>query len=330
MAHRIYGYDLIRTISILIVYLAHILSNQLSGEFALLLVRTFSPGLTMSLLGFISGSLLARTENNLGVFFLKRFSRIYTSLFLCLTCVSLYHYFLGKGVLSQHALLHFMGLTAFFEIFIVKSKAAIGEGLWFITAICLMYILLPLLIILFEHRRGTLHFILIVLGCTLLHLTMYGTQSLWNVFISFCLGVYLSVRDFLPRLIEVKPKYSLPLAITLLIICGLSKSKILPYPVQSFLFVFYPFAFVSLFFAISGKLPKWVITPVLFFASISYEFYILHYYFANKNFYEIFPASFGLFLHIIISFTITCFLSFVLSRSATKLRKIVIEYLVVC
>lgn len=327
MTSRKDGYDLIRSVAILIVFFGHILNKQISDDFGLLILRTLAPGLPMSLLGFISGALLSKTETDFGFFLIKRFSRIYTSLFLCLTCILIYHYFLGKDIISQHALLHYLGMSAFFEIFLVKNTATIGGGLWFITAICFMYILLPLLKHIFAHRKGTVHFILFIIGCTVLQFIMYGTQSLWNIVVSFSLGVYMQVKGLLPKLTEKNNRLYWLFAIALIIISALSTVKILPYSVRKILFVFYPLAFVPIFFSVSRILPKSIMSFVLFFASISYEFYILHFYFINKNFYEIFPPTFGLLSHIIISFTITCFLSFVLSRLAIKLRKIELDYL---
>jgi peptidoglycan/LPS O-acetylase OafA/YrhL len=109
---RIEGYDFIRSITILTVFLAHVLDKQTTNKAVLLTIRSLSPGLTMSLLGFISAVLLSAKEYDFGTFLVKRFTRIYISLSFCLIVVLVAHALLGKKVITQHALLHFMGLPS--------------------------------------------------------------------------------------------------------------------------------------------------------------------------------------------------------------------------
>lgn len=80
MNKRIEGYDFIRSVAILVVFLGHILNKQATNETVLLTFRSLSPGLTMSLLGFISAALLSVKEHEFGTFMIKRFTRIYISL----------------------------------------------------------------------------------------------------------------------------------------------------------------------------------------------------------------------------------------------------------
>lgn len=326
MQYRIQGYDLIRSLAILIIWIGHIAFWE-THPVGSLILRTLSPGLTMSLLGFISAVLLTRSEAQSGRFLIKRFTRIYTSLFLCLTAVLIYHSLQGKDILCQHILLHYAGLSWFFGLFTARNQATIGAGLWYITIICFLYVLLPLLREIFAHRRGTLHFVLVVAACTALEFATYGTESFFNLFISFSLGVFLSTKDLLSGLLNLRVPIAGLLAFGLLGICVLATAGIVPFQIRTLLFVFYPIAFVPLCFAASRALPEWAKVSISFFAAASYEFYILHFYFINQGFYDIFPESFGLVLQIILSFTITFACALLLSRLANRLRTIELNYL---
>jgi hypothetical protein len=67
MGNRIEGYDLIRSFAILTVFLGHILAKQTTG-WVHLAFCSLSPGLTMSLLGFISAALLSTKKQDCGSF----------------------------------------------------------------------------------------------------------------------------------------------------------------------------------------------------------------------------------------------------------------------
>lgn len=328
MNRRIEGYDFIRSFAILIVFLGHILGKQATNEGIKLVFNSLSPGLTMSLLGFISAVLLSSRNLDVGSFLIKRFTRIYISLFYCLILILCAHLLLGKEVVNQHMLLHFMGLSAFFDLFLVKNKATIGYGLWFITAINLMYLFLPLLQKIFRHDRGLSHLAIFVILCTMLNFTMYGTSSIWNVVISFSVGVYFGVNGLTDRLIDVKNKFFYIVGcIILLFIVALSTSRVLPYETRQMLFFFYPLAFVPMLFAISAKIPKIFMNGVTFFAGLSYEFYILHFYFINESFKDFFSASIPLYGQIAIAFFVTLALACMVSMGASQTRKILDSYL---
>jgi peptidoglycan/LPS O-acetylase OafA/YrhL len=325
---RIEGYDFIRTFAILVVFLSHTL-KQSTNKVTLLTITSLSPGLTMSLLGFISAALLSARDYDFGAFLIKRFTRIYISLILCLIVILSAHALLGKKVIAQHTLLHVMGLSAFFELLLVQSKVTIGAGLWFITAIILMYLVLPLLQKLFRHPRGLVHLFFFVALCTALNFLMYGTQSIWNVVISFGVGVYCGVNGHTKRLIDAGTSIVFPLlgCIGLLIVVALSTAYVLPYSIRGFLFAFYPLTFVPFLFAVSQKLPTPIVAASSFFAGLSYEFYILHFYFINEGFKDFFPASTPLYGQIIIAFVVTFALACIISKCASWLRKVVDKYL---
>ena len=329
MNKRIEGYDFIRSFAILVVFLAHILSNQSDNDALLLGVQSLSPGLTMSLLGFISAVLLSSREYDFGSFLIKRFTRIYISLIYCLIVILVVHALFGKIRINQHVLLHLMGLSAFFDLFSVQSKATIGSGLWFITAIVLMYLIFPLLQKLFRHPRGLVHLFFFIALCTMLNFVMHGTQSILNVVISFSVGVYIGVNGHATRLINSERSMVFPLlgCISLLVIVALSSAHVLPYVIRIFLFAFYPLAFVPFLFAVCRKLPTRIVAASSFFASLSYEFYILHFYFINDKFRYFFPASTSLYVQIIFGFIITFVLAYIISKCASWSRKLADKYL---
>lgn len=328
MAERLEGYDFVRSFAIFIVFLGHILNKQSTNEAILLAVRSLSPGLTMSLLGFISATLLSTREYDFGSFLIKRFTRIYISLTLCLTIILIIHAIQGKNIISQHMLLHVMGLSAFFDLLSVQNKATIGSGLWFITAINLMYLLFPLLSRLFRHSRGLIHLFVIIVLCTALNFVMYGTSSIFNVVISFAVGVYLGVNGYSQRLIYAERNFLFTLSgcTGLLIVAALSTANIIPYEIRNLLFAFYPLAFVPFLFTISKNLPTPIQGAIGFFAGLSYEFYILHFYFINEGFRDFFTASTPLYSQIIISFVATFALAYIVSRIASFLRKSANKY----
>ena len=326
MNDRIAGYDLIRSIAILIVFLGHILEKQAASGTVLLAVRSLSPGLTMSLLGFVSAALLSLKEVSPGAFLVRRFTRIYIPLGMCLLAVLCAHAVLGKKILTLHVLLHVMGLSAFFNLFLVENKATIGAGLWFITVIVILYLLLPLLQTLFRHPRGLAHLLALVLACTVLHF-LIGVESTWNVVISFSVGVYFGVNGKINQLVNVGTSRAFLGCFVLIGVTALATAGVLPYEVRSLLYALYPLAFIPLLFTIVKWLPNPIVTASSFFAALSYEFYILHFYFINQGFQDFFPIQVGLITQIVISFATTFMLAYAISRAAARVRTVADRYL---
>jgi peptidoglycan/LPS O-acetylase OafA/YrhL len=311
MNARLIGYDLIRSFAIFIIYFGHI-DKQITHESVLCFSYNGSP-ISLSLLSFISAVLILKKKEPIEILMVKRISKIFIPLFFCLSCVLILHYFQNKNIFCQHTLLHFMGLTAFFDIFAVSNTASIGSGLWFITAICTMYIALPVLKLIFINHRGFIYLLLVILVSLFLNNNIDGSQRLWGVFIPFYLGVYLTVNDKIKSLTEINIIVSGLSVILVLIVSTVVIAQRQPYSVRLILYVFYPLAFVPLLFFISNILSEKALQVISFFSSISYEFYILHFYFINKNFYEIFPDHFGFCSHVILSFMMTLILSYFLS-----------------
>jgi surface polysaccharide O-acyltransferase-like enzyme len=235
---------------------------------------------------------------------------------------------MGKKVISQHMLIHLMGLSAFFDLFQVQNEATIGYGLWFVTAIIIMYLLLPLLRTLFRHPRGMVHLVSVVILCTVLNGIMYGTSSTWNVVVSFSVGVYLGANGRLNQLIDCDTIRSLSGSLALLGIAALATAGVLPYAMRNLLFAFYPLVFVPLIFSVAKQLPTQILAASGFFATLSYEFYILHFYFIGDNLREFLPIQSGLAAQILMSFFVTFVLAYAISRIAESLRVAVDGYLV--
>jgi len=331
MHNRIESFDLIRSFAILTVFFDHAIMKdpRIDNTVAHLAITTLSPGLTMSLLGFISAALLSPTMLNYGPFLIKRFTRIYIPLALCLSVVlSLYAYIGKQHLLCQHTLLHYLGLTAFIEILAVDNKSPIGAGLWFITIIMTLYLLLPLLAMLFRHRNGLMHLILIIIVSTVINNYAYGTQSAFNVIISFSVGSYVSIHGLLDVMYQRRILLTYLFCASLLTIVALSTSEVIPYAIRGLMFSLYPLAFVPLFSHLSEKIPRYVIKASGFFAGLSYEFYILHFYFINNRFRDFFHKPMSVFGQITISFSLTLVLAYIISYIAKRLRESANTYLI--
>jgi len=321
------GYDLIRSFSILFIFLGHIFIKQCQNDAVKIIICSISPGMTISLLGFISAALLSQKEISSGAFLIKRFIRIFLPLFLCLTIVGSLHILMGKAVISQHLIIHFMGLSAFLDLLHVKNLTTIGIGLWFVTAILTMYILLPVLQILFRHRNGLIHLIILILICTSAGFVLFSTESCWNVAISFMVGTYLGATGRLDQLTSRESVLTLIIPLCIIAFAVLSTTHIISYEIRGFLFAFYPLAFVPAFFALARRMPKSILKTSTFFSELSYEFYILHFYFINENLRDLTFGPLNIASHIAISFFVTGLLAYGFSMIASRARKMIERYL---
>jgi hypothetical protein len=327
MGQRKYGYDVIRALVILVVFLHHILNRQPFNSY--LLASIYACGtIGMSLLGFLSASLLSPKEEDYGSFLLKRFSRIYLPLFLCLGAVLILHTLIGKVIISQHTLLHVMGLTLFFKLLGVKANSTIGHGLWFVTIIIVMYLILPLLKFLFNHPNRLGHLVGIVLLFTGLDYVLWGSENAWNVAVGFTVGVYLSISgrqgDVFGR---IKPIQGVMASLALVALTALSLRGDFLFPVHKLFYVLYPIAFIPILMSLADRLPIIFQKGFIVFSTLSFEFYILHFYFVNEGYRDFFPVSISLIDQIIISFLTTLLLAYIFSRIASLLREKVLFYL---
>jgi peptidoglycan/LPS O-acetylase OafA/YrhL len=269
----------------------------------------------VSILGFISSVLLSEKDIGTGTFLVRRLTRIYIPLTLCLMTILIVHALVGKSVTGQHTILHLLGFTAFFKLFDVKSTSTIGHGLWFVTTIIIMYFLLPVLHYLFRRPAGLRNFLGVVVACTALNYSLAGTENIFTVVTTFSLGAYLGVNRRIEGLLSMSPVRFIFFGIVLFtLLSAMIWFFDAWHPLPQLVASLSPLAFVPLSFAVAAKLPPFLIAGTTLFAGLSYEFYILHFYFINEGFHELFKVNIGLLGHTIIAFTVVFLLSFVLSR----------------
>jgi peptidoglycan/LPS O-acetylase OafA/YrhL len=290
--------------------MAHIADKQVSNPIILTITRAISPGLTMSVLGFISAYLLV-TKRLDGAFYLRRFTRIYSSLIFCLSVIALLHLGMGYKVATQHSLIHALGLSAFLPLLQVANKSSLGSGLWFITVIVLMYLILPLIRMAYEHQHGKIHLIAVVVGCLIIDNVMYGVGSVFNVVIAFNIGCYVGLHSDIETFTKHPWPYYLAGTIGL---CGLVGWGIVD---RGLLFPFYPLFAVPLLYKVR--------VPATYFSSISFEVYILHFYFINRYFSDMF-GSMPIYLQIAIALMIVLPLAHVLSKLSAFISRSACAY----
>ena len=325
-AKHIYAFDLVRSSAIFFVFIHHILSKEQVGP----IVKSITPGICiigMSLLGFISAILLSNRITDYGSFLLRRISRIFIPLFLCLTVILILYSQVMEIRFTQQTLLHYLGLSGFFKIFDAANSAKIGYGLWFITAIIILYFTLPMLKYLFSHKNSTVHLLLFATFLSLLDLLMHGQEAAFNLSIGFAIGVYLQKPDRFQSLLSIKPIIYLPTAMLLLALNVLSIYEFFPFYVHKLLYLFYPFAFVPLFFKLSTCIPNIIMGFITIFAGLSYEFYILHFYFIDDKIYGRIISPQGAGEKILVGFIVTLALSFGISKAASFVRNYLESYL---
>jgi peptidoglycan/LPS O-acetylase OafA/YrhL len=221
-----------------------------------------------------------------------------------------------------------MGLSFFLGLFQVANESSLGGGLWFITIIVFMYLLLPLMTHLYKHKNAKMHLYLIILLCLFFERVMYGTASGWNVAIAFNIGVYISLNSNIDNFSQKPIIYYLLTTSIILIFCALATSKIIPYEIRNFLLPFYPFFAAPLLFKIGNRSVGQFQSIIVWFSSISFEVYILHSYFINNNFSDLFPSIKSVWLQILISMIIVLPLAFVLSKIAVRIGNLVNRYLI--
>jgi peptidoglycan/LPS O-acetylase OafA/YrhL len=325
---RLIGFDLIRAFAIFFVFLGHILEKQCHNEFVLLVSRSISPGLTMSALGFISGYLLSSKYDVFdGSFYIKRFSRIYSSLFVCLLSITILHIYLSYDLINHHSIIHYMGLSFFMQLLQVTNQSSLGSGLWFVTIIVGLYLLLPIITKIYRHKNSILHLALIIIICVFFDKVMHNTTSSWNVIMAFNIGCYIAIKSNMELLSKNSIFFYTLMTLFILLVCGLATSKILPWGTREFLLPLYPFFAVPLLYKLGGSISGYPRLIISWFSSISYEFYILHFYFINQKFSDLFPSIDSIYYMIFLSFIIITPLAFILSKIGAFLSRKVINYI---
>lgn len=329
MLNKDIGFDAIRTFAIFFVLFAHAIDRQTNNENILLFFRSMSPGLTMSMLGFISGYLLINKSKSYdGLFFIKRFSRIYISLFICLSAISIWHFYLGYNVINQHSIYHFMGLSFFLDLFSVENQSSIGAGLWFITIIIIMYLLIPVIKTLYSHKNRLIHLVLIILGLlAMCNIFVRGTSG-WNVIMAFNIGCFIGLNSNIESHCRKSVQLNFLSLILIVLVCGFATAKIIPYNIRMLLFPLYPFFAVPFFYNVGWVLKGWLLGVVSWFSGISYEVYILHFYFIENDFFKLLPGIKSVAIKVVISLVIVLILSWIFSKLSNQINKRVVSYFI--
>lgn len=282
---RISGYDLARALAILLVFLGHAVTGRFDSPWVIMPFRTVSPWITMSVLGFVSAALISPRESADDASLARRLLRIYVPLFLCLGPVLVMYALMGRNVVTQHTLLHLMGLTGLFDLLDVNNVSPIGATLWFITVIVALYLLLPVLRRLFLHRNGLWHLMIVIVIVSGLNSAMYGTQSIWVVVIAFCTGCYLALNRKLAGVLALRPAYALAGTVALVGLTYLYVAGYMPRIVLTLVSAAYSICLLPLIFRLAALLPSSMLGAVAYFATISYEVYLLHSNFISDGFW---------------------------------------------
>lgn len=313
------GYDLLRTLAIALVFVGHAVARHATDNWALLTMQSLSPGLTMSALGALSGLLLAHQDRDPGAFVIRRLTRLYLPLWLCMAFLLAWHGWLGERIAHAHAVIHLLGLSAALDLTGVKSVSVIGSGLWFVTVILLLSLLIPLFQVLFKSRAGLWILGLLVPACAFFD-QVVPAQSTWNVVISFAVGVYVVVNAQAWRLRAVPISWALLGFIVLIGLAACATAGLIPYQLRSLLYGFYPLAAVPLCLSLARVLPRSLLTASGVFAAFSYEFYLLHSSVMDLEWWPHLPQLIGMPAAIALAFVLTCALAYGLSRISEALR----------
>lgn len=327
MKNRIQSFDVARTFAILITYFAHIISFQAPESHLTTGLLMLSPSATMAILGFISAALVVPPEGVWSATELpKRLIRIYVPMLLC----SFVCFIIGQtyhiAYDSRQIAFHLLGTSLFMDWFNVPNNATIGYGLWFVTAIIIMYFTLPVQVVLFRHRNRFYHLIAYSFTCVLLRQFLPADSSFWTVAASFSLGVYLVVN----KKIEVIIKYSVTKIIPFTLLALGGSYLALRLPDSRWLFgliiPFYPLVLMPLMRFLADKLPYSVNLLIAWFSEISYEFFIMQFAFFNGGLWRLVGKQ-PLWEHIITSFILTLSVAWVLNRIGKSIRLAMENYL---
>jgi hypothetical protein len=143
---------------------------------------------------------------------------------------------------------------------------------------------------------------------------------------AFSLGVYLKTSSWFERFLQKSSAYFLILSSIILLLIAATFVLDMPRATMHLLGALSPLVFIPLFFRLANGLHNRMTISFGIFAGMSYEFYILHFYFVNEGFREFFPMEVGLFGHIVISFVVVFILAYFLSLISSKLRDRTLGY----
>jgi uncharacterized membrane protein (GlpM family) len=157
---------------------------------------------------------------------------------------------------------------------------------------------------------------------------MYGTASAWNVVIAFNIGCYVSLRSNIQTFTKKHFLFYLCVTLCVLMICTLSTTRTIPFKLRGYLLPLYPYFAVPLLFKIGNRLNKSLAIIVVWFSSISYEVYILHFYFIHEYLSRLFPMIQSEGLRLIAGLLVVLILADVCSRVGKFLQSKISGYLI--
>ncbi len=157
---------------------------------------------------------------------------------------------------------------------------------------------------------------------------MWSMESTWNVVAAFLIGTWVAVNGHSGQ--WESPGRVTPMALAGVALLGLAggvAAGYLPGTAGTLVIPLYPFVFVPLLFALAAQLPAALVRGVTFFAAVSYEFYILHFYFIGDDLRQWMPLADSLVLQTIVGFTVTLISAWLLANAGVRVRAALEQYL---
>jgi peptidoglycan/LPS O-acetylase OafA/YrhL len=305
---HVFGFDLFRGGAILFVALAHVILFNVESYPVIVAFLSLTPVILMCALGLLSGLVIAmKSSRNTGEFLVRRSLRLFAPTTICLLFAASLHLAYGLPVNIEHLILQLLGFAGFFDLLQVQNNSSVGWGLWFVTTIFACYLAFPIFLLLFQHRNAGAHFTLIWALCFTLFLALPRDSSIWVVVVGFALGVFIACQGGM-RALEKLPLLGW-VGLAAAAVAGSAFSILVDMPVlRQGLGPVGALAFIAIFAQWKSPRSKRLRLIVGWFSAISYEFYILHFYFINTPFNRMFGAQ-PLLVQILVGFALTAALA---------------------
>lgn len=150
-------------------------------------------------------------------FLKKRFTRIYMPMAVLCVATAVW-----MACMGREWFMPLWGNLLLFKMFVPELESSMGGQMWFVSTIIQFYLAWPLIVKLFNIRRGGVKLALIIslLWSTIVGLLGYAEERVWNSFFlqylwEFCLGMKMAeIYHGNPKVLEVpRWKYLLPLCV---------------------------------------------------------------------------------------------------------------------
>ena len=149
-------------------------------------------------------------------FLKKRFTRIYMPMAVLCVATAVW-----MACMGREWFMPLWGNLLLFKMFVPELESSMGGQMWFVSTIIQFYLAWPLIVKLFNIRRGVkLALIISLLWSTIVGLLGYAEERVWNSFFlqylwEFCLGMKMAeIYHGNPKVLEVpRWKYLLPLCV---------------------------------------------------------------------------------------------------------------------